>query len=612
MADLSDNTNWFEVDASNNKASPNGWPEGMMPSGVNDSARNDKGALKRFWDRINPVTQITPSGAAWVFNTSNTAYPTAYVAGEIYSFIAGGDAAGNDTFAVNALGAKPIYVATTSGTPRRLVAHDWLFNQRPRLAYDSGLNGGAGGFWLLNPYTPIASDGAGGAHITGSLTVGGTTNLTGQAIVHSGGLWSYSGAAGTEALYAQQNLGSAPPNNSGTNQSAGFIGRLADNTGMVLDLGGEGGSGFWLDVTNSNDLSQHYPLLLNPLGGAVHVGADGLSIDGGSLQVGGVGNFSSALNTQGDIATSGNLHVNSGTIWLPSGGYISQDANNCSFRLPTGNGYWTFLNNSNTSVAHIDSAGGIVTGASGNLTVGGGSCFFGTSNAQIYGDANSLGFRLPSGNGSFWFVDAGSNGVAHIDNAGDLYIRDLNCSNVATVQNSMTVNGPLVGYGVGSVGDMGCSGVYRTGGSSHIGARLECYGGDWNYMSLAIQGGSFNITPNNGANGFFVPMTAWSDARLKTHIHDTQVDALAALLQTPVREFRWNKQGRELMPYLEPDEAIGLVAQEVAEAMPGVVRANELAGGLSFIDAQRLDPYLIRAIQQLADRLTALEGKERA
>src|SRR5215472_18254977 len=116
MAELSDNSNWFETDASNNAPPPNGWPEGQMPSTVNDCARADRGALKRFWDRINPVEYIAPSGAAWTFNTSNTAYPTAYVAGEIYSFIAGGDAAGNDTFAVNALGAKPIYVATTSGT----------------------------------------------------------------------------------------------------------------------------------------------------------------------------------------------------------------------------------------------------------------------------------------------------------------------------------------------------------------------------------------------------------------------------------------------------------------------------------------------------------------
>ena len=88
MADLSDNTNWFETDASNNKASPNGWPEGMMPSGVNDTARGDKGALKRFWDRINPVQLITPSAGVWTFATSNTAYPASYVNGEVYCFCA--------------------------------------------------------------------------------------------------------------------------------------------------------------------------------------------------------------------------------------------------------------------------------------------------------------------------------------------------------------------------------------------------------------------------------------------------------------------------------------------------------------------------------------------
>ena len=68
MAELSDNTNWFETDASNNKAPPNGWPEGMMPSGVNDTARGDKGALKRFWDRINPVQVVVHLRAPEVYH----------------------------------------------------------------------------------------------------------------------------------------------------------------------------------------------------------------------------------------------------------------------------------------------------------------------------------------------------------------------------------------------------------------------------------------------------------------------------------------------------------------------------------------------------------------
>jgi hypothetical protein len=155
MPDISDNTNWFETDANNNKASPNGWPEGMMPSGVNDSARANMGALKRFWDKINPVQAITPSGGAWTFNTGNTTYPTAYVDGEVYTFRAASASVGGDTFAVNALAAKPIWKRAGSGGWTPIAAQDITGQLAPILIYSASLNSGAGGFVLENPWVPV-------------------------------------------------------------------------------------------------------------------------------------------------------------------------------------------------------------------------------------------------------------------------------------------------------------------------------------------------------------------------------------------------------------------------------------------------------------------------
>jgi len=75
MADISDGANWSETDAANNRLSPNGWPEGMMPSGVNDAARADKGALKRFWNRANPITNtfdvMVEARAHWADHCAN-------------------------------------------------------------------------------------------------------------------------------------------------------------------------------------------------------------------------------------------------------------------------------------------------------------------------------------------------------------------------------------------------------------------------------------------------------------------------------------------------------------------------------------------------------------
>jgi hypothetical protein len=188
MADLSDNTNWFETDASNNKASPNGWPEGMMPSGVNDTARGDKGALKRFWDRINPVQGIAPSGGVYTFVTSNTAYPTAYVFGEIYTFHAGANSIGGDQFGVNGLPLKPIYKLHSDSSITPIAANDIITACAPQLVYDGGLNAGAGGFWLLNPFVPISGDGAGGISASNVSASSVTVNGSGLAVYVPAGL----------------------------------------------------------------------------------------------------------------------------------------------------------------------------------------------------------------------------------------------------------------------------------------------------------------------------------------------------------------------------------------------------------------------------------------
>jgi hypothetical protein len=204
MADLSDDTNWFETDASNNKASPNGWPEGMMPSGVNDTARGDKGALKRFWDRINPVQTIAPASGVWTFITGNPAYPAAYVNGEVYSFTPadGIQSLGADQFQVNALGGKPIWKRVFQGSGFAAIGlGDIISYVAPRLVYNSSLNGGTGVFILLNPFVPIISDGAGSISAPAEINAGGGINAGGLIETtyngsDSGGISIYATAGG--------------------------------------------------------------------------------------------------------------------------------------------------------------------------------------------------------------------------------------------------------------------------------------------------------------------------------------------------------------------------------------------------------------------------------
>jgi hypothetical protein len=176
MPDVSDNTNWFELDSANIQAPPNGWPEGQAPSTVNDCARSNMGALKRFWNRLNAANAITESSSVYTLTTSNTAFPTAYVDGELYKIRPLGASVGNDAFQINALPAKPIWKLTFGTSGVAIAAGDMVANQPALLVYNAALNGGAGAFILLNPFLPITQDGAGSIRLGAPLPVlqGGT------------------------------------------------------------------------------------------------------------------------------------------------------------------------------------------------------------------------------------------------------------------------------------------------------------------------------------------------------------------------------------------------------------------------------------------------------
>lgn len=105
MADIGA-SNWSETDASNTDAAPDGFPEGMAPSGVNNGLRAHQGAIKRFWNKINAVK--TTGGTTSAYTLSYDVSPAAYVDGEIISFVVNATNAAAATINVNALGAKAL------------------------------------------------------------------------------------------------------------------------------------------------------------------------------------------------------------------------------------------------------------------------------------------------------------------------------------------------------------------------------------------------------------------------------------------------------------------------------------------------------------------------
>lgn len=146
MTDLA-NGNWSETDTGNTSAFP---PNYTIPAWLN-IAFAIMGALKRFWDRANPTVTTTGSSSPYVYTPVNTAYPTAYTQGEVYTWKAAFTSAGNDTLNVNGLGALPIYKPTSASGLVQIGAGNIQAGQMVVTAFDSTLNSPHGGFQMLSP-----------------------------------------------------------------------------------------------------------------------------------------------------------------------------------------------------------------------------------------------------------------------------------------------------------------------------------------------------------------------------------------------------------------------------------------------------------------------------
>lgn len=99
-------SNWTEADASNSTAAPDGAPEGMFPSGVNDTMRAMMGATKRWYDWTIPTTT---AGSSTAYTLTYSVAPGALVSGMTHTVLFNAANGAAATLNVNALGAKPLY-----------------------------------------------------------------------------------------------------------------------------------------------------------------------------------------------------------------------------------------------------------------------------------------------------------------------------------------------------------------------------------------------------------------------------------------------------------------------------------------------------------------------
>jgi len=107
-----DASNWNEDDNANTTAAPDGAPEGMAPSGVNNVLRAIMGALKR---RRNWGAPKTTAGTSTAYTLAYGVAPGALVDGMTH-LVQFNAANGNaPTLNVNSLGAIPLHIYTPAG-----------------------------------------------------------------------------------------------------------------------------------------------------------------------------------------------------------------------------------------------------------------------------------------------------------------------------------------------------------------------------------------------------------------------------------------------------------------------------------------------------------------
>ena len=103
---MSEIQSWSTTAASNNSASPDGWPENMAPSGINNSARENMAAIRRLYGDWNGALASGGSGNAYTLSPNRTI--SAYAAGVGFVFMANHANTGAATLNVSSLGAKDI------------------------------------------------------------------------------------------------------------------------------------------------------------------------------------------------------------------------------------------------------------------------------------------------------------------------------------------------------------------------------------------------------------------------------------------------------------------------------------------------------------------------
>jgi len=173
---MSEIQSWSATAASNNSASPDGFPPGMAPSGLDNSSRENMAALARWYKDSNGSLASGGSSNAYTLTPNRTI--SAYAAGIDFLFIANHANTGAATVNVSALGAKDIRDRDGAA----LASGDIEIGTVLHIVYDA-----TNGYFRASNL--IAGLGAGASNLDSLTDVAISTATSGDLLRYNGSSW---------------------------------------------------------------------------------------------------------------------------------------------------------------------------------------------------------------------------------------------------------------------------------------------------------------------------------------------------------------------------------------------------------------------------------------
>ena len=176
---MSEIQSWSATAASNSSPSPDGFPPGMAPSGLDNTSRENMAALARWYKDSNGSLASGGSSNAYTLTPNRTI--SAYAAGIDFLFIANHANTGAATVNVSALGAKDIRDRDGAA----LASGDIEIGTVLHIVYDA-----TNGYFRASNL--IAGLGAGASNLDSLTDVAISTATSGDLLRYNGSSWANS------------------------------------------------------------------------------------------------------------------------------------------------------------------------------------------------------------------------------------------------------------------------------------------------------------------------------------------------------------------------------------------------------------------------------------